>query len=45
MIDRIRQFSQLGAPPLVWKGGSWVSFLRNSKLKTENLLLLPEAES
>jgi hypothetical protein len=45
MLDRLPQFFQPGAPPLVWKGGSWVSLLRNSKLKTENLLLLPESES
>jgi hypothetical protein len=34
----------LGASPLVWMDGSWVSPLRNSKLKTENSLLLPEAK-
>jgi len=45
MIDRLPQFFRPGAPPLVWKGGSWVSRLRSSKLKTENLLFLQEGKS
>lgn len=35
----------LGAAPLVSRGGSWVSPPRNSKLKTENLLLPAEGKS